>query len=210
MIASLSTPLIDKRSHCGNKLFQAMLPQIRRQASIKLRHLRTEARDEALAEVVARAFCAWRRLVEQGRAEIARPTPLVKYAVRQVRAGRRIGGRQNSQDIMSPQAGRIHGFALERLDRREARDGAWKALLVEDRTAGPAETAAARLDLTAWLRTLSKRNRSVAKALSVGETTSAVAQQFGLSPGRISQLRDWLRRHWEQFQGDGQTIGAAA
>ena len=210
MIASLSTPLIDEQSNCVNELFQAMLPQIRRQASIKLRHLRTEARDEALAEVVARAFCAWRRLLAQGRAEIARPTPLVKYAVRQVRAGRRIGGRQNSQDIMSPQACRIHGFSLERLDRREAQDGAWMALLVEDRTAGPAETAAARLDLTAWLRTLSKRNRSVAKALSVGETTSAVAKQFGLSQGRISQLREWLRRHWEQFQGDGQTTGAAA
>ena len=58
MIASLSTPLIDEQSNCVNELFQAMLPQIRRQASIKLRHLRTEARDEALAEVVARAFCA--------------------------------------------------------------------------------------------------------------------------------------------------------
>ena len=137
MIASFSTHSVDEQSHCVNELFQAMLPQIRRQASIQLRHLRTEARDEALAEVVARAFCARRRLVEQGRAEIARPTPLVKYAVRQVRAGRRIGGRQNSQDIMSPQAGRIHGFALERLDRREVPDWSLEGIVGGRSQSGP-------------------------------------------------------------------------
>ena len=68
-------------------------------------------------------------------------------------------------------------------------------MLVEDRRAGPAETAAARLDLTAWLGTLSKRNRLIAKALSMGETTGDVARRYALSPGRVSQLRVWLREH---------------
>ena len=56
MIASLTTELTDQRSNCVPEPFQAMLPKIRRQASIKLRHLRAEAREELLAEVVARAF----------------------------------------------------------------------------------------------------------------------------------------------------------
>jgi hypothetical protein len=210
MCSSLTTELNDPRTPCVPELFQTLLPQIRRQASIQLRHLRAEAREEAIAEVVARAFCAWRRLVEQGRPEVARPTPLAKYALRQVCAGRRVGCRQNSRDLLSPQVRRIHGFSIQRIDRRDPQDGTWRELLVEDRQAGPAETAAARLDWSAWLRTLSTRNRRVAKALSLGETTSGVARRFGLSQGRISQLRERLRQHWEQFQGDGQTVGAAA
>ncbi len=42
------------------------------------------------------------RLVRRGKAGLAYPTPLADYAIRQVRAGRRVGCRQNAQDIMSP------------------------------------------------------------------------------------------------------------
>ena len=81
---------------------------------------------------------------------------------------------------------------------------------MEDRRAGPAEVAAARLDLAAWYRTLSKRNRKIASALSMGETTRDVARRYALSPGRVSQLRVWLRKHWEQFQGETQCVGCVA
>jgi DNA-binding NarL/FixJ family response regulator len=78
---------------------------------------------------------------------------------------------------------------------------AWNQQLVEDRQAGPAEIAAARIDVAAWLGSLSKRHRRIAKALALGTSTSEVARQFGLCPARISQLRSWFRRHWEEFQG---------
>ena len=207
MIAPSQTELIGKRDSCVHEPFQAMLPKIRRQASINLRHLRAEAREEFVAEVVARAYCAWRRLVEQGRPEIARPTPLVKYAVRQVRAGRRVGCRQNSLDILSPHIRRAHGLTIERIDRCDPHNGAWEELLVEDRKAGPAATAAARLDFRAWLGTLSKRNRRIARSLALGESTNSVAQQFGLSAGRISQIRNWFHARWEQYQNCAQPIG---
>ena len=184
-----------------------MLPQIRRQAVIKLRHLRAEAREEFVAEVVARAYCVRQRLVEQGRPEIAHPTPLVKFAIRQVRAGRRVGCRQNSADLLAPQASRTDGLLIERIDRRDGRNGVWNALLVEDRKAGPAEIAMARLDIQAWLRTMSKRNRCIARSLALGETTGAVARQFGLSAGRVSQLRHWFFAQWEQFQCDRRPVG---
>ena len=96
----------------------------------------------------------------------------------------------------------------DRADRpRDPQNGVWEELLLEDRKAGPAATAAARLDLRAWLRTLSKRNRQIARALAVGETTNAVAQQFGLSAGRISQLRNLFRAHWERFHGGASWFG---
>ena len=167
-------------------------------------------REELAAEVVANAFCAYIRLVRRGKHDLAYPTPLAQFAIRQVRDGRRVGGRQNAQDILSPSAQRLHGFAIERLDQRDPQTGIWNEQLVEDRRAGPAQTAAARLDLAAWLRTLSKRNRRIAKALSAGEATCDVAKRFGLTAGRVSQLRMWLREHWERFQGDKQLVGCVA
>ncbi len=78
------------------------------------------------------------------------------------------------------------------------------------KTAKPALPRRRRRGLTcAWLRTLSKRNRQIARALAVGETTNAVAQQFGLSAGRISQLRNLFRAHWERFHGGAQSVGCA-
>ena len=187
-----------------------MLPQIRRQASTAFRNQRSEAREDLIQEVVANSYRAWVLLVRRGKESVVYPTPLAQFAIRQVRDGRRVGGRLNGQDILSPAAGRLHGFTVQRFDQKDRQTGVWNEQLVEDRRAGPAETAAARMDLAAWLCTLSKRNRQIAKALSVGETTAAVAQKFSLSPGRVSQLRDWLRQHWEQFQGDSQLVGCVA
>ena len=184
--------------------------QIRRQASLAFRNQRFEVREELIQEVIANSYRAWVLLVRRGKESVVYPTPLAQYAIRQVRGGRRVGGRLNVQDMMSPQARRCHGFTVERIDPKDPHTGTWNEQLVEDRRAGPAETAAARLDLTAWLCTLSKRNRQIAKALSLGETTDGVARQFGLSAGRVSQLREWLREQWEQFQGGEKLVGCVA
>jgi hypothetical protein len=210
MVALLKNGRTDERQELVHERFLAMLPRIRRQALVAFRDRGAEARQELAAEVVANAFCAYTRLVRRGKHDLAYPTPLAKYAIRQVRDGRRVGGRLNSQDIMSPGAGRLHGFTVERFDKKDQQTGILNEQLVEDRRAGPAATAAARLDLAAWLHTLSRRNRKIAKALSVGETTGDVARRYALSPGRVSQLRVWLRKLWEQFQGDGKLFGCVA
>jgi hypothetical protein len=204
-----SNSVVDAREPQHDR-FLAMLPQIRRQASAAFRGQRSEAREELIQEVVANSYRAWVLLVRRGRESVVYPTPLAQFAIRQVRDGRRVGGRLNGQDILSPAASRLHGFTVQRFDQKDRQSGIWNEQLVEDRRAGPAQTAAARLDLAAWLRTLSKRNRQIAKALSVGETTAAVAQKFGLSAGRVSQLRVWLCQHWEQFQGGRQLVGCVA
>jgi DNA-binding NarL/FixJ family response regulator len=161
-------------------------------------------------EAVAIAFRTWRRLVEQGKESVAYATPLAQYAIRQVRAGRRIGSAQNRLDILSRQAQRTHGFSVESIHRQSTQRGVWDDLLVEDRQAGPAETAAARMDEQTWLKQLSKRDQGIARDLALGETTGAVAKKFKLSDGRISQLRRWLSEQWEQFQGEVGLAGCTA
>ena len=74
-----------------------MLPQIRRQASFAFRGLGAELREELIQEVIANAYRSFHRLVQQGKQAVAFPTPLAQFAIRQVRAGRRVGSRQNSE-----------------------------------------------------------------------------------------------------------------
>jgi hypothetical protein len=96
---------------------------------------------------------------------------------------------------LSTHGQRHHGLTVERLDRRYA-DGAWKEVLVEDRRSTPAATAAARIDFADW------RDRGVATTLAAGETGRDTAKKFGLTAGRISQLRNELKRNWQAFQGE--------
>ena len=80
--------------------------------------------------------------------------------------------------------------------------GEWKEILLEDRKAGPADTAAARIDIAAWLESLPKKKRRIAALLATGETTKRTAKKFHVSPGRISQTRRELQQAWQEFQGD--------
>ena len=54
--------------------FVAMLPKIRAQALVAFRNMRAERREELVQEVVANAFCAFTRLVRQGKESVAYPT----------------------------------------------------------------------------------------------------------------------------------------
>jgi hypothetical protein len=209
MIAPIRTECLHHDAENNPDTFSAMLHPIRRQASIAFRRYRSEAREELIQEVIANSYRAWVRLIKRGRADVALPTPLAQFAIRQVRAGRKVGSRQSRLDLLSPSARRIHGFTIGQLDHRDDHSDTWQQLLVEDRRSGPSETAAVRIDMAAWFQTLSRRNRRIANALALGGSTGSVARQFGISHGRVSQLRRWFRQQWEQFQ-EGRLVGPAA
>ncbi|MGD0461593.1 MAG: helix-turn-helix domain-containing protein [Tepidisphaeraceae bacterium] len=48
------------------------------------------------------------------------------------------------------------------------------------------------------------RDRKIVYALTSGERTKAVAERFGLSEGRVSQLRRKFEQLWRTFQGDAE------
>ena len=75
-------------------------------------------------------------------------------------------------------------------------------VVVEDRTTNPADVAAARIDISAWFRSLPCRTRKIATVLASGETTGKVARMFKVSDGRISQFRKELSESWRTFQGE--------
>lgn len=182
--------------------FVSMLPQIRRKAAIAFHEFDPEAREDAIEEIIANCFVAFAQLVGQGRAELAYPTPLADYAIKQFRDGRRVGGQLSVRDVMSRHPQRMKGFRVVSLDVKDDGEDEVRAALVEDKTAGPAETAAARIDVAQWFRLLSSRQRRIAKRLAVGETTKQTARRFRVSTARISQLRQELRRSWLMMQGE--------
>ena len=163
--------------------FLQLLPRIEHYARVAFRHLPPDAREEAIQETIANCLVAFVRLWEQGRLERAHPSVLARYGAAQVRDGRSIGHRINSGDVLSLRAYRRHGLQVTRLDEE------WREIVVEDKRAKPADVAAMRIDFAEWLRTLSSRVAAIAKMLATGETTTAVARLFGLTCGRISQLR---------------------
>jgi DNA-binding NarL/FixJ family response regulator len=178
--------------------FLAMLPAIRRRALWASRGMPAEAREDLVQEVIDNSLIAYVRLAERGKAEFARPGPLSRYALAQFRVGRFVAQRLNNRDVSAPYAQRRRGLRSRPLEG----DGGWAEALVADKRATPAELAASRLDFAAWLGVLPRREQRIALALAAGSRTSEVARQFGLTAGRVSQLRRWFRAHWEDFQSD--------
>jgi hypothetical protein len=180
--------------HAG---FLAMLPAIRRHLRVTFHALDPEARAEAVQEGICNAMVAYVRLHEQGKVYKAFPSPLATYAARQVRVGRKVGGKLNVKDVSSPYCRRLKHVTLERLDRWDKEENAWREILVEDRHATPADVARVRLDFAAWLTSLPRRDRNVALDLAKGNGTGDVARKYDLSDGRISQLRQELHLSWQ-------------
>ncbi len=207
MIASAKRPKSQCKTPAQHAAFLAMLPAIRRSAQVAFRKLPPELRHDLIEEVVANSYVAYARLVERGHADRALPSPLARFAITQIRVGRRVGSRLRIGDALSTYAQYRKQFSVERLDHFSEEKGCWGEILVEDKRATPADVAACRIDFAEWLRQLTARLRKIALALAAGETTSAAAEMFGVSPARISQIRDLLRKSWEAFQG-GPEIGA--
>ena len=76
-----------------------MLPVIHRYARLAFRFLHGEDRENAIQEVVANAFVAYARLWRQGRANLAYPTVLARFGIKQVKDGRRVGSRLRIGDV---------------------------------------------------------------------------------------------------------------
>jgi len=181
--------------------FLALLPRIQQRARLAFRGERAERRDELVAETIANCWVAYCRLVQRGLADVAYASPLARYAIAQTRCGRRVGSSMNVRDVTSEHAQQQKKLRCQQLDQADT-DSPWQGWLVEDRRAGPAETAAARIDFRAWLATLPKRTRQIALLLARGESTQEVARRARLSPARISQMRRELYHHWRRFHGE--------
>jgi hypothetical protein len=186
--------------------FLHVLPAVQTHARIQFRHLPAVHREEAIQEAIASACVSYQLLAAKGRLHDAHHSTLADFAVRHVRAGRHVGGSQDAtKDVLSPAAAKCHGVRVVSYDKRGwgGSDG-WKQLAIEGRRrVSIPDLAAFRIDFARWLRTLSHRDRKIISAMVTGEGTNGVAGRFGMSRGRVSQLRRRYENLWQAFQGQG-------
>jgi hypothetical protein len=190
--------------------FLQLLPAVRTHAKIQFRHLPVIQREEAIAETIAAACVSYQRLAAQGKLDVAHPGTLATYAVNHVRNGRHIGGHQDAaKDVLSPVCQRRHGVKIQSLSARPSDSRGWGCLVTPDRKADIPELACFRLDFAEYLRTLSRRDRRIVSRLAAGERTMEVAERFGMTASRISQLRRRYELAWLSFQRQALTNRAA-
>lgn len=180
--------------------FLCCLPDIERYAAHVFRRCRPDDRDDLIAETFARVWSSFVALSGRGKDPRRVFRPLLRFCVLAIKDDRRVGGHRNARELCH--RARRDGIRILSLDSRQDASGSpWKEILAETKAFSPAETAAARLDIEAWLRLQTLRNRSILRLLAVGESTSAVAAAFRVSCARISQLRREFQKSWETFQG---------
>ena len=119
-------------------------------------------------------------------------------------------------DALNPAAQRRHHFAVEVLPSslgvsHECRNAsphgqelqdAFEERLRDNSTTPIPEQVQFRIDFPAGLATWPERDRRLIEGLGLGERTLALADQFGLTPGRISQKRREYHGDWLRFCGD--------
>jgi hypothetical protein len=181
--------------------FLAILPRIQRHGQIAFRHVRCPTRrEEALAEMIALAWQWCLSLARRGKDPRRFPLALATYAARAVQAGRRLCGQEKANDALSPRAQQRHDFTIHSLPDGSSLAGNVLDEALHDNTQTPVpDQVSFRLDFPAWLCTYSERNRQVIRDLMSGQRTMEVSRKYGLSPGRISQLRRQFMQDWERF-----------
>jgi hypothetical protein len=174
--------------------FVAMLPEIQQRLRQAFRHLDAEAREDSIEEAIVHSLLSYFRLHVRGRTESASPSSLAWYATLQVKRGRPAGSRMNGKEPLSRYAQLGNGIRIEQMQSN------WIDAMVEDKRASVTDQVAAKMDVGAWFATLTKRMKEIAKDLAFGFTTSEVAMKYGVSSGRVSQLRRTLEESWAAFQ----------
>jgi hypothetical protein len=178
-----------------------VLPKVLSHGRVYFRHLRSaELKEEYVAEMVALTWKWHRRLAERGKDSTRFPAALATFAARAVRSGRRLAGMDRARDVLSPQARQRHGFAVCKLPDCSTVDGSPLEEALHDNTRTPPdEQCAFRIDFPAWRATHAERDRRLLDDLMLGERTLDVAGKYGLSPGRVSQLRRAFLLGWRLY-----------
>jgi len=155
-----------------------------------------------IADTVALAFKWFKRLAQKGKDATQFASVLASYAARAVKSGRRVTGQLKAQDAMSEVAQQRHGFYVGKIpDFSTLSENPLAEALIDNTRSPVPEQVQFRLDFPSWLRTRTNRDRRIIGDMMVGQRTLDLAKKYGISPGRISQLRREFHDDWQRFCG---------
>jgi hypothetical protein len=181
-------------------LFVEILPRIEAHGRFYFRWKNPSSQEECIAEMVALSWKWFLRLFHRGKDPTQFVSALATFAARAVNSGRRLCGHEQAKDVLSSLAQRQYDFTVVKLpDNSPLSTNPLAEALHDNTQTPPDEQAAFRIDFPEWLSSLGDRDRRVVEALMVGERTFDVAQRYGLTPSRVSQLRAQFHDDWQQF-----------
>jgi hypothetical protein len=195
--------------HVLHTRFLSILPRIEKHASLYFRHIKCrEQKADRVAEVVALAWKWFVRLAERGKDARQFPSRLADYAARAVRSGRRVTGQLKAKDVLSERAQQRHSFVVGKLPDFSTESTNPLAEALADNTKSPVpDQVQFRCDFPAWLTTRTQRDRRLIEHMAMRERTKDLAQKFGMSESRVSQLRGEYHEDWTRF-GEEAMVGA--
>jgi hypothetical protein len=167
--------------------FTRQIPAMQRNARSYFRYMPPDAQEEAVQNTLGLTWKAYRSLILKNRGE--EPGILkacYRFSLKQTKEGRQIQGCPRVKDPFH--ARRFGKVTFEEIDPNE---------FIGRSTPIP-EQVSFRLDVPAFFRkSLSPRDRKLAKDLSSGMSTTEAATKYDVSMGRISQFR---REFMEKFR----------
>jgi hypothetical protein len=199
MIPTMAVPANPSLDALQNA-FVKILPTIERYGGAVFRHLPECRKQEALQEMRS---VAWRRFVglaRRGKDAAAFLTTFMSRVARSVRSGRYLCGQAPGDDVMSWIAQERHGFGVESLPQSSLASHPWHEALLENSRTDILDQVWFRIDFARWRSMLSRRDRRLVDHLMMGERPSYLAKRFGLTPGRVTQLRQKFHDDWQRFQ----------
>jgi DNA-directed RNA polymerase specialized sigma24 family protein len=199
-------------AHLQASFLAIVLPRVLSHGRVCFRGIKCpHRREDAIQEMIGLAWQWHRRLAEKGTDATAFPTALASYAARAVKSGSRVAGQERANEVLSLGAQRRHRFVIGKLpDFETVTDHPISEALYDNTKSPPDEAVCFKLDFTAWLASLTERNRGIVADLMVGERTRDVADKYGLSAARISQLRREFCLDWRAFCGELPVEAAAS
>jgi len=182
--------------------FAKMLPAIRSTARNALLFRDNESRKDSTQDAVPHAIGIYRRLHHRSESTKATAGSLGRYAVLQHLDGRRFGTARCRHDVMHTVVHRRADPSRGPMPRRCEHVGMRINHVIDHDRLSILDQVAFRVGFRDWRPRLPERHQCIVGALGRGGTANDVANEFGISSARVSQLRRQYADSWVKFRGE--------
>jgi hypothetical protein len=180
-----------------DSLLAKMLPHFRYYARRYSRCKRTD-RDDVMQDLIGLALEMYTSQIRRGKQVFY--TPLMKFAIKKYRSGRRFTG-SNTTDILSEQTQMLGRCEACQFSELNSEPGQW-SFEHYNRQPNVVDAVQMSVDYDTWIERQTERDRAIMHDLAMGETTGEVAKKYGVSAGLISQYRRRYDNSWHAYIAD--------
>lgn len=170
--------------------FVNRLSTLRKMARISFRHLQPELKEECITNAIGLAWKGFHALACKGREhEPGILDSVMRYSIRQARS-RFPQGCPKKKDVLAPR-----WVGPTRMTDFDINEFVGRSTPIPD-------AVVFRVDVPAFMNTLTNRQRKLAADLASGVSTGEAAEKYGVTPGAISQFRARFKELFDAFFKD--------